>query len=1025
MSEEILIALMELFAILVKQDKDIGQHHISYISNFLLQQLSEEQVNYYFRIFEEKAGLIPSQKDPESEEPDIKKPSSVDDSVMLLGICKQLNRTLVQEQKIIVLLRLYELVNTDHNFTKAKMNVLNTVAIVFKLMPDEINSIRDFIVKEDLSKIKDENILIINDTEENPTQKAKHLYSEGIDKPMIVLWIPSVDLYFIKYLGNDNIFLNGLPMNNYNIYLLAKGSSIKMVKSKPVFYSDIAARFMEEKHTTRFSFVARDIQYHFPNGDIGIQDVSFSENQGRLIGIMGASGAGKTTLLNVLCGLEKPTRGQVLINNIVLHEKKEQVQSIIGYVPQDDLLIEELTVFENLFFNVKFCFKNKSDKELTEKVNKTLSSLGLMETRNLRVGSPLNKMISGGQRKRLNIALELIREPSIFFVDEPTSGLSSRDSENVMDLLHELTLKGKLVIAVIHQPSSDVYKMFDKMIILDNGGYLIYYGNPVEALTYFKRIDNQINSEAGECPTCGNVNPEQIFNIIEAKTVDEYGNYTTNRKVPSSKWGEFFKIYIKPEKIETITSRPPKILNIPGWFEQVKIYLHRDFLSKISDKQYVMLNLLEAPILGFILSYIIRYIVDPNSKIYIFRENENIPIYIFMSLIVALFLGLTVSAEEIFRDRKILKREEFLNLSWSGYLCSKIVILFMISAIQSILFIIIANTILEIKGMYFTYGFALFTTAAFANMLGLNISASFRSAVTIYIVIPLLIIPMMVLSGAMFSFDKLNRSICSVGQTPLIADIMPTKWSYEALMVHQFKNNKYQKIFYNLEKSESISDFKNVYYIPELERHLENCTDEYTHKNKIDKTTADLQLLKNELSVQVQTIPGIAFLDADKLTKESFNQDVRHNTDNYLKKLKNYYTYLFMLASNKKEDTIAYLTKNGSGIFNKLKNCYYNESVSDIVTKVYEKNKILEYNGYLVQNTDPIYLDPSLSSNPVNFRAHFMSPTKQFFGFFIDTYWFNMIFIWVYTCLLYITLYFEAMRLTINLFEKIKQKKKL
>lgn len=150
-------------------------------------------------------------------------------------------------------------------------------------------------------------------------------------------------------------------------------------------------------------------------------------------------------------------------------------------------------------------------------------------------------MISGGQRKRLNIALELIREPSILFVDEPTSGLSSNDSENVMDLLRELTLKGKLIFVVIHQPSSDIYKMFDNMLILDTGGYQIYYGNPVEAVMYFKRLDLQINSDIGECPTCGNVNPELIFNIIEAQVVDEFGKYTNVRKVSPVKWEEYFK----------------------------------------------------------------------------------------------------------------------------------------------------------------------------------------------------------------------------------------------------------------------------------------------------------------------------------------------------------------------------------------------------------------------------------------------------------------------------------------------------
>ena len=294
-------------------------------------------------------------------------------------------------------------------------------------------------------------------------------------------------------------------------------------------------------------------------------------------------------------------------------------------------------------------------------------------------------MISGGQRKRLNIALELIREPSILFVDEPTSGLSSRDSENVMDLLRELTLKGKLIYVVIHQPSSDIYKMFDNMMILDTGGYMIYYGNPVEAVMYFKRIDAQINSDQGECPTCGNVNPELIFNIVEAKVVDEFGKYTPIRKISPTKWEEHFKENIRMKTVEDISVPPPVSLNIPSRLKQFLIYTIRDFRSKISNTQYIALNMLETPLLAFILSYVIRYIADPNSNVYIFRENENIPIYIFMALIVSLFVGLTVSAEEIFRDRKILKREAFLNLSRSSYLISKITILITISAIQSVL----------------------------------------------------------------------------------------------------------------------------------------------------------------------------------------------------------------------------------------------------------------------------------------------------------------------------------------------------
>jgi ABC-type multidrug transport system ATPase subunit len=174
-----------------------------------------------------------------------------------------------------------------------------------------------------------------------------------------------------------------------------------------------------------------------------------------------------------------------------------------------------------------------------------LLNLGLTEIRNLKVGSPLQKTISGGQRKRLNIGLELLREPAVLFVDEPTSGLSSRDSENIMDLLKELSLRGKMVFVVIHQPSSDIFKMFDTLIIMDSGGFQIYYGNPVEAVIYFRDVINAANKDQGACPECGNINPEQVFSIIETKVVNEYGRLTNTRKISPGQWYQYFKQKVK------------------------------------------------------------------------------------------------------------------------------------------------------------------------------------------------------------------------------------------------------------------------------------------------------------------------------------------------------------------------------------------------------------------------------------------------------------------------------------------------
>ncbi|MGD9977510.1 MAG: ATP-binding cassette domain-containing protein [Bacteroidales bacterium] len=1021
MSEEILKALMQLFAIIAKQDEGVELKERDYVVNFLTQQLNDEAVSEYIQLFDEHAGLLEKEDTPD-EDKGKRKLTSVKDSVRILGICKKINKTLTQKQKIVVLVRLYELINADRKFTDQRMAIINTVAEVFKLTREEIADIEGFVVKNTPEELDFSSILSIHDKEASGTA-CKHISTEALDGYIYILQIKSEDLYFLRYTGNEDVFLNGLPISNRRIYLFASGSSLKLPKGKPVYYTDVVAHFLADTTAVRISYKVEDVGYQFKTGGVGLRNISFSEGHGKLVGIMGASGAGKTTLLNVLAGIEKPTSGRVLINGYDLPGEKDKLEGVIGVIPQDDLLIEELTVFENLYYNAKLCFKDKTEEEIVAMVDKTLANLGLLERKDLKVGTPLNKMISGGQRKRLNIALELIREPFILFVDEPTSGLSSRDSENVMDLLRELTLKGKLIFVVIHQPSSDIYKMFDNMMILDMGGYMIYYGNPVEAVMYFKRIDMQINSDVGECPVCGNVNPELLFNIIEARVVDEFGRYTPIRKVSPHKWEEYFKENIKLQPVAGETAEPPRSLNIPSRIKQFLIYTKRDLLSKISNTQYIILNLLETPILAFILAYVIRYIADPNSDIYIFRENENIPIYLFMALIVALFIGLTVSAEEIFRDRKILKREAFLNLSRSSYLFSKIAILFLLSAIQTVTFVLIANWILQIRGMYFDYWLVLFSTAACANMLGLNISATFNSAVTIYIVIPLVMIPMMVLSGAMFSFEKLNRSVGSFNKVPWIAEFMITKWGYEALVVHQFKDNDFQKVFYGIEKIQRNADYKLVYYIPEVEKRAMDCIDAMDRRDAPQVQ----EIFRKNLPVVQKTVisetthasPSVPFNYTDRLTPEKFDEETAYALIDYIEALKRFYGNIFQVQTQKRDRIVEYLVSTNPKLYEAKRRAYHNEGLADMAMKSFEKNKILLFNDELVQQYDPVYRDPT-PNNLLDFRSHFLAPRKYFLGMYFDTFWFNIAALWAMTVLLYITLYYESLKKLIDLFSKIR-----
>jgi hypothetical protein len=606
----------------------------------------------------------------------------------------------------------------------------------------------------------------------------------------------------------------------------------------------------------------------------------------------------------------------------------------------------------------------------------------------------------------------------------------SRDSENIMDLLKELSLKGKLIFVVIHQPSSDIFKLFDKLIILDLGGYQIYYGNPIEAVSYFRKEFNIVDSEHGECITCGNVNPEQIFNIIETKVVNEFGRLTQERKVTPRQWHALYKRKVPVKEVVSHHDQLKSSLNIPNRLKQFNIFTLRDFLSKISNKQYLLINLLEAPILALILASIVRYyplIGNENSNQYLFSTNVNMPAYIFMSIIVALFMGLTVSAEEIYRDRKILKRESFLNLSRSSYLISKMLILFGLSAIQTFTYTIIGNSILEIQGMFIPFWLILFSTSCFANLMGLNISSAFNSAVTIYILIPILLIPQLLLSGVVVKFDELNPKITAMDKVPLVGEIMASRWAFEAAMVTQFKDNQFEKPFFELDKKMGNSEYKNLYYVPTLMSKLDYCHIHYRDEDPdiLRKVRNDLTLLRNEIRHELDRFGHENLPDIEDLRLSRFTEETYGNTLHFLEVLKKVYIRRYNEALEEKERRIALMTDTPGKrqLFEKIKNENHNERIEDMVTNQNEALRIIEYNNKLVQKIYPVFHEPENPRHPLDFRTIFYASSKHFLGKQVDTLWFNLGIIWIMTFFLVITLYYDILKWIVRLPENLWTKK--
>jgi ABC-type multidrug transport system ATPase subunit len=1010
MSERILKALMQLFAI-IAGPRSSNRNGRNIVESFLKQQLNEEIVEEYLKLFD---GFYALYQKKQSQENRREKSLSLS-SVKVLKICTQINQELDLRQKVVVLIRLLEFVKSDVEISEQELEFIITVADIFHYPENEFALIKDFVLNPFDSMPETPNMLLIDGQKTTTKTNIRHLYQESFHDKIWVLHFKPSDMYLARCFGEHEVYINGQMIINDRVYILTQGSALRDSKMKPIYYSDIISAFYINENDNKIEFAAQQVEYHFKGGIKGLNKIDFVEESGSLIGIMGASGAGKSTLLNVLNGSNQPSSGKVTINGVDIHKEKEKVEGLIGFVSQDDLLIEELSVYQNLFYNAKLCFGNTSNFQLNLKVFRILKSLGLYEIKDMVVGNPLNKKISGGQRKRLNIALELIREPAILFLDEPTSGLSSRDSENIMDLLKELALKGKLIFTVIHQPSSDIFKMFDKLFILDNGGYLIYDGNPVDSIIYFKSKIHHANWNDSECRLCGNVNPEQVFNIIDSKIIDEYGNLTHNRRKTPQEW---FRHLTENRDLPTLSLHknqhlPENAFKIPGKLKQFFVFITRDVLSKIANRQYLIINLTEAPILAFLLSFIIKYYTSDGSG-YSLSGNPNLPVYLFISVIVAIFIGLSVSAEEIIKDRKILKRERFLNLSRTSYLLSKIVILIVLSAFQALIFVLIGNSIMGIQGMYFNYWLVLFSAWFFASMMGLNISDTFDTVVTIYILIPFLVIPQLILSGVIISFDKLNPAISSPSKIPWYGEIITARWAYEALAVHQFTHNDYEAIFYDYNKVMSDADYKKNYWVKTLMNKVSYCQRNYTNPVMQLKVKEALAVLRNEIEKEMEHNNRVPFILLSQLNYEKINEQVLTETDNYLAQLNNYYLKRFNRANNLRDELINSFqeTKEAKEDFLKLKRENTNENLTTFVRNSNSLERIIEWKGQLVQKIDPIYLNPENEF----IKAHFYAPNKKLFGYYVDTYWINILVMWVYNLLLYLSLHFRLLRRLIEYF---------
>lgn len=1022
MRESVLNALIHLFALVAAVNKEgVSNKGFGIVQSILGRYLISQQLEKYMSLFKELLKYYRNELDLVDEG---NKKEFHFFSFQAKNVSGQIKKDLTQEERFVVFVQLFEFVNEDNLITPAEEVLLRYVANTFHISDTEMAEIGNFVLEKEpdhfssdhilfCCKGQGEKFLLASRQKTNQVPRKNKLRQDyNFSGTLVFFSVKTIDVCFLKYYGSDKLTLNSKYLHPGEIYPFREGSVIKndIGETEAIYYTDVIAAFHDRQEKEKVLFCGEKVSFKYKKSGLGIAPFSFAETGGALIGIIGGSGSGKSTLLTLLNGKKNPSSGAVKLNGYDVHENLFRLRGIIGYVPQDDLLIEELTVYENLLFNAKLSLANLKKSEIIRRVNKLLEDLDLLYVKDHQVGNPLNNFISGGQRKRLNIALELIREPAILLIDEPTTGLSSSDSKHIISLLKNQTRTGKLVIATIHQPSSDIFRILNKIWVLDKNGYPVYTGNPVEGIEYLKKISTQVDVVETECPVCGNFSPDQILEMIEARQVNDEGVLTKQRKITPRQWyGHYLeKIESKLHLPKRKEKLPHSSLKIPGDFKQFFILSIRNLSAKLGNKQYWVINLLEAPVLAVILAFFLK---NMSENQYVFQDNKNIPVYIFISVIVALFLGLTVSAEEIFRDRKTLERESYLFLSRPAYINSKIVLLFALSAIQTLSFLLMANYILGIKHMTFSYWLVLFTVSAFGNMLGLVLSSSLDSVVAIYILVPLIMVPEILFSGALISYDDLNNKLTNKKYTPIIGDLMATRWAFEALAVYQFKNNRYEKPFFEPEKQISNNAYRISFLIPEIRNKAAYIYQNFRLDSSVQKVSYDLSLIRNQFNrlVKYQGVPP--FEHQRKLLPHLLTIDILDDLNGYLNFLQGYFIDQRNLASARKEEILDSLSSGygKSGLLT-LRQDYFNNSLSDLVLNHKHIRKVIEYKGEFIQKKDPVFMFPENAWG----RAQLYSSSKLLNKRHFDVFTFNLFILWVSIIFLYTILVFDILRKIIS-----------
>lgn len=915
--------ITKLFAISINKniETDIQIVKKEY-QNFINAKIEEKYIENFSSLFEKYLNEFSSFKSP-------KKLSL--NSVRLISICDEIKNNLPIAERLIIIFELLILIRKIEN-NELCIEFIKTISEILALSNDVFQNIFDFVLSD--------NQLIY-----------KTLFVENLQIATYCI-IEHQNLILIKS-QSDFLKINNNEIKNENFSIFQINDIITYKTAHKIYFCDLTED--DKINIPKFSLNIENLEIKVKN-KILLHNFSCEFRSGEFVGIIGKSGSGKTTLQKTLAGNNKNFDGTIKI---------DKENCIRGFVAQQNSFVPLFSVEEHLQQRADFLnIKTQNREKIIENV---LNKVGLKNDRKkIAIRSDnSNFQLSGGQQKRLAIAMELLTEPDIFLLDEPTSGLASNDALNIISLLKSISKENKIVVASIHQPDYEMFMKFDKILIIDEGGYPIYFGTPTNSIAYFREIFGRIDKNS-MLETY--FNPSVLLNLIDEQKINDFGEKIEER-IKNAKELYEFSIENRQQKAENREDKKEK-KNIKNTNQKIgfsgKIFfksfwnqLKFSFAVDLKNKTRLLIFLLLPLIISVLVSVLTRFSTTEN---YEFFYNKNLPIWILMLLISAVFIGLVSSAHEFINLRYFHKLENLIINKKKAENSAKIIKYLIFSAIQSVF--LVASAVIIIKAeFHIIYLFSIVWILIFwGNLVSMILSKIFRTTTIIYLLIPLIVIPQMIFSGGLIPFSNFNKNYPKYCEMPIGSSFIPIRWASEATITKFFIDNQYNKNLYFDKVLFYEADFELKYILPKIkEIYLQ------------DSVLARI-LIANEF-------------------ENLYNKQLSFNKNG--ENIEKYYKNIVLFQQNEIENKISRLDKS-------LKIKQTNFEIDNIVLN-YSKS-----NGYDIENNIILrkYLPIYNQSKTFKENFNFLTGIKKFGKNYLFTYHYNLVILLIYNLLLIVLLFF-------------------